>query len=574
MRPSETERHVRKRGLWLAAAVLAVAALAVTACAAPAQHAVTARVVGPQESNGQPAWWSYNRPAEYHQVVQQIQVPVSGGTKVSCQLSLPGTSDTTVASGRFPGILENYYVYASLVESNGSAQGTLDSDAAITPYFAEHGYAVLDCELRGTGASGGVYPGCCERGPEPQDGADLIEWMARQPWSTGHIGMDGTSYGALSTLTTAALHPAHLDAIAPEQPPDNLYFDFAYPGGIQSTTDLGWPALVQSTSGNRVSAASIQQTWDSNPNFDSYWQSLDFTSTYAKDDTPTLLLAAGPNDQYFRRSLPDLYPIFAPKQNTWIITGPWLHGEWQDVGGDETQNVPLGALLDWFDYWLMNKPGSSLPPQSQKLVAYQGPAGVGAGWQTLDDWPPSDVRQQTLYLGANSTMTTQPGAAGQQDYVSSAATLTTTSLPHQYVQFLSAPLSNGTALAGQVKVQLQASLDDTDGNFYAQLYDVAPDGTATYVQDGQLKASHRTSFSRSTPVTPGAVNTYSFDLSPIDYLFQAGHRIEIRFSGGGSDYLEPADTRPVTTTLHLGGSGTFVRLPVRSAGCASTSFSC
>ena len=565
---------MRKRRLGLPVAALAGAALVVTACAAPGQHAALSSVAGPQELNGQPAWWSYNRPADYHQVVEQIKVPLRDGTKLACQLSLPGTSATTVAPGRFPGIIENYYVYASMVEDNGQAQQTLDSGSAITPYFAQHGYAVLDCEMRGTGTSGGQYPGCCERGPEPEDGADLVEWMARQSWSTGRIGMDGVSYGALATLTTAALHPAHLDAIVPQQPPDSLYYDFAYPGGIQSTTDLEWPEDVQSTSGGRVSAAKIEQTWDSHPNFDSYWQSLDFRSTYAKVDTPTLLLVAGPNDQFFRRSLPELYPIFAQKKNAWLITGPWLHGQWQDLGGVETQNVPLGALLDWFDHWLMRKPGSSLPPRSQKLVAYQGPAGIGAGWQTLDDWPPSDVRPQTLYLNANSTMTARPGAAGQQGYVSSDATLTTTSLPHQYVQFLSAPLSNDTVLAGQVQVQLEASLNDTKGNFYAQLYDVAPDGTASYVQDGQLSASHRTSFSTSTPVTPGHVYTYSFSLSPIDYLFQRGHKIEIRFSGGGSDYLQPADTRPVTTTLHLGGSGTFVRLPVRSAGCASTSFSC
>ena len=69
--------------------------------------------------------------------------------------------------------------------------------------FVEAGFAVLRLDLRGTGSSGGVitdeYPDV-----ERADLRTTIEWLAAQPWSTGRVGMFGTSYSGFNSLQMAA----------------------------------------------------------------------------------------------------------------------------------------------------------------------------------------------------------------------------------------------------------------------------------------------------------------------------------------------------------------------------------
>jgi uncharacterized protein len=76
-----------------------------------------------------------------------------------------------------------------------------DATASYRPEYerlcGEYGYAVARVDLRGTGSSEGVatdeYPAS-----EQADLCQLIGWLAGQPWSTGSIGMYGTSYQAFA----------------------------------------------------------------------------------------------------------------------------------------------------------------------------------------------------------------------------------------------------------------------------------------------------------------------------------------------------------------------------------------
>src|SRR3712207_9045534 len=68
-------------------------------------------------------------------------------------------------------------------------------------------------DLRGTGFSGGCidYLG-------PRDGADLkhvIEWLGRQPWSNGRVGLTGVSYVGSTPILAAAQKPHALKTIVP-----------------------------------------------------------------------------------------------------------------------------------------------------------------------------------------------------------------------------------------------------------------------------------------------------------------------------------------------------------------------
>jgi hypothetical protein len=83
------------------------------------------------------------------------------------------------------------------------------------------------------------------------------------------------------------------------------------------------------------------------------------------------------------------------------------------------------------------------------------------------------------------------------------------------------------------------------------------------VNDGFLRASHRTSHVTPTPVTAGTLTTFAVGIRADHYRFAAGHRIAVRLSGGAADTLTPNPT-PVDVAVATGQAGSTLRLPVIS----------
>src|SRR5450755_4228150 len=67
---------------------------------------------------------------------------------------------------------------------------------------------------------------------DAQDYAELIEWCAHQPWSTGAIGLCGVSYLAMSQWRVAALRPPALKAIIPWEGVTDMLRELAYQDGV------------------------------------------------------------------------------------------------------------------------------------------------------------------------------------------------------------------------------------------------------------------------------------------------------------------------------------------------------
>ena len=105
--------------------------------------------------------------------------------------------------------------------------------------YVEHGFAVLRLDLRGTGSSGGVmtdeYPDV-----ERRDLRSAIDWLAEQPWSTGRVGMFGTSYSGFNALQMAAEGgPTALGAVVAMYATDDRYTDDVHwCGGVLRAIDL------------------------------------------------------------------------------------------------------------------------------------------------------------------------------------------------------------------------------------------------------------------------------------------------------------------------------------------------
>ncbi len=99
-------------------------------------------------------------------------------------------------------------------------------------FFVARGYAWIDVDVRGSGASTGVW-----HSPwsplEVEDGREILDWIAAQPWSNGKVGTTGNSYdGTAAELMATLGHPALL-ACAPRCSLYDVYTDIAYPGGLR-----------------------------------------------------------------------------------------------------------------------------------------------------------------------------------------------------------------------------------------------------------------------------------------------------------------------------------------------------
>ncbi len=101
----------------------------------------------------------------------------------------------------------------------------------IKPFFTQHGYAIVNVDVRGTGASFGVW-----RFPwDPvtiHDASELLDWIIAQPWSDGNVAGIGVSYtGTTAELLMATRHPAVKAVICMYNHPDS-FVDISFPGGI------------------------------------------------------------------------------------------------------------------------------------------------------------------------------------------------------------------------------------------------------------------------------------------------------------------------------------------------------
>src|SRR5690349_5037833 len=96
--------------------------------------------------------------------------------------------------------------------------------------YVDHGYARVNTDVRGSGKSGGALCLLCSR--EQRDVYDVVEWVARQPWSNGHVALYGYSYSAITSLLGAALQPPHLTTVVVGHPPTDPYRDVVWHNGL------------------------------------------------------------------------------------------------------------------------------------------------------------------------------------------------------------------------------------------------------------------------------------------------------------------------------------------------------
>lgn len=289
-------------------------------------------------------------------------------------------------------------------------------------FFALHGYAFVQAYVRGRGRSGSVKSD--NLGAQVgRDGYDLVEWIARQPWSNGQVVMYGGSYVGMTQWRTATQHPPHLAAIAP--------YVSIYPGwDVPNTNGIpqSWTAVILAYTSGRALNASVF----SNPGYwlgkflehyaaqrpfteldralgiaalDDWWvldergqrvplmtqwldhvgdQAFNLAAEPRSDDYANMgfpvLTATGffDDDQpgalrYYRNHVTHAPAAVAARH--YLVIGPWDHSGTQEPGKEiEGLAIPEAAVLDmkklhweWYEWALGRAP---LPTFFKDRVAY------------------------------------------------------------------------------------------------------------------------------------------------------------------------------------------------------------
>ncbi|MFN8395398.1 MAG: CocE/NonD family hydrolase [Bacteroidia bacterium] len=111
------------------------------------------------------------------------------------------------------------------------SNGLLGNEGKLVREMVLSGYALVNVDCRGSGASFGTWPYPWSAA-EVEDGRAILDWIMAQPWSNGRVGVVGISYtGTAAEFATGLGHPA-IQAAMPMFSLYDVYEDIALPGGI------------------------------------------------------------------------------------------------------------------------------------------------------------------------------------------------------------------------------------------------------------------------------------------------------------------------------------------------------
>jgi putative CocE/NonD family hydrolase len=510
------------RRLWSVVVTAGLVGAGVVAVAAPAPAASPSACTS--------RWTAYSRPAT-HTVVshKDVHIPMSDGVNLVADVNMPNASPGT----RFP-------VIVSQTPYTKTAVGN-------EPFFVQRGYVQVVVEVRGTGTSEGQWHGFDAR--EQRDGYEILQWVMRQPWSDGRIGLYGPSYLAINQFFTAAQHPRGLKAIFPIVPMSDPYRDIIFEGGqtnvafipawlglvtglslAPGSNTAGDPAMgVPAIAAHAQSAADYQAGTLANAvsggdiTYDSaYWRSRAPIEAANKVDVPTFI--TGGLHDLFQRGEPMLYERLRSRGvTTKLLMGPWGHLDGSAGKGLPSNGVPAltDIALRWFDQYVRGKRvgAECLPNVTQFLIGH-------GSYQVQPDWPAPNMTPRMEFLHPEKALAPLlPGVNGGTDllpqntangacsrstnqWLMGAIDATPCNTDNRLTEageltYSTSPVSRDTRLTGPVAARIWATTTAREAVLAARLTDVAPDGTSTELSTGLISASHRAVDRRRSRIVDG-----------------------------------------------------------------------
>ncbi len=401
------------------------------------------------------ATWSTAADGPYDVAFEHnVMVPMRDGVRLATDVYLPARDGKPVAE-RLPTILMRL-PYSKGQGDKGHSDGR---------YFARHGYAVVFQDTRGRYDSEGAWHMLVDDGP---DGFDTAEWIAKQSWSNGKIGMIGTSYVGGTQHALAMSGSPHLTTVIPVDAMSNLGYASMRNGGAfelrfwnwimlnagrgsRHARDPGTAAVLQEMAAERLEyldrlplragttplkLAPEYEEWLiealGHGINDDFWRQnniVDYPEQYK--DIPVYLVG-GWYDSWASNTTANFVALTrAIRGPVYLIMGPWIHGaQGQSAHGQVNFGAaaaiadPLAWRCEWYDHWLKgidNSVGKAEPFRTKVRIFVMGSGDGGKDekgrlqhggfWRDENEWPLARAVATDYYLSPGGGLGTQPPAA-------------------------------------------------------------------------------------------------------------------------------------------------------------------
>lgn len=453
--------------------------------------------------------------------------------------------------------------------------------------LAEAGFVVVVNHCRGRYDSDGTF---LPYKHEALDGFDVVEWITKQPWSDGQVGLMGASYSGIAAWQLAVKNNQHVKSMFVVVAPGDLYRDIVYPGGAFSlATNCWWYSLVDRRTNqdwqiNNWEAAlkhmpvysideklgrkfPVMRDMLEHPFYGQYWR--DFYSMDGLYDSVKIpvYIVGGWNDSFVRGTLDTFSGVkqAAGKKSGEVqaIVGPWDHlgcltglgtvfGD-IDYGVDSAVDVS-GLAVGWFNRWLKGKVPETW--QGQDLKYFQ----TGSNkWKQTSKWPPPETVEHKFYLhssghantvSGDGLLTEQmpeaepddkfqyspanpiPSIASKHILLSSAVkNIAAIESRPDLLVYTSEALTSDLAVEGNPRIVLDISTDAPDTDFNAWLTEVTPDRKSLSLLNGAVRCSSYLQPDVGTlPIKPSQRYEVVIELGSLAHVFKTGNRLRIDLS--------------------------------------------
>ena len=501
--------------------------------------------------------------------LQETWIPLPDGVRLAADLFVPKGGEE---GERFPVLLE--YLPYRKAEYRGR-------NYALYSYFVRRGYIVAFVDIRGTGNSEGRLIAYEYTDLENDDGEVVIDWLSKQDFSNGNVGMFGVSWGGFNSIHLAMRNPPALKAIIAVDATDDLYQDDVhFMDGIihvdswEMSQDLdnarpGAPdyAIDEAYFRDRFDTQPWMMTYKRQQRYGPFWERTTLKERYDSIRVPTFVIG-GWYDGY-RDSVPRMLEhLEAPVK---AMIGPWSHGFPHDAS-PKPQLEWRHEAVRWYDYWLKGRNTGILDePRFAVFIRRWHPPGpvleeVDGQWRWEEGWPIERIRERTLYPQSNHSLANNAPKRDthQLRYVASVGVeaggpvMWWGDAAHDQrptdafsLVYDTEPLDEDVEILGFPHAILQVSADAPHANWFVRLSDVAPDGTVTQVAGAGFNGAHRESAKNPQPLEPGEAFELEIEMHFTSWIFPKGHRMRFAVNNAQWPMFWPTPY-PMTTTLRLG----------------------
>ncbi len=469
---------------------------------------------------------------------QNVYVPMRDDIQLALDIYRPEKA------GRYPVLLSMSPYMKEVQQMSPQLVHTIEAGA--TDFFVPRGYIHAIAQARGSGFSQGRYNFFDIK--EQQDGYDLVEWLARQPWSNGSVAMIGDSYFAMIQYLVAAQKPPHLRCIVPYDGMTDIYRGMCYQGGLfRRGFFSGWAAdvfcqcLWPGPMEGKLPPANFIIDVASRPNDGPYYWMRSAWSKMEDIEVPILNIVVQHGAQHSLGQLKSYPMIKAPKK---LLIVPPTKG----ANVLFRHNKPLNEqILRWLDYWLkgintgiMNDPEVAIFDTGTRE------------WRYENEYPLKRTKWTKFYL---RTQPSKPATKKPNGFLALEAPKNDKSDSYKIPDFpdrahagppvlvyITPPMKEDMKVWGPLSAVLYGSTTTKHDTLWAvKLYDIAPYGKETLLSEAHLKASYREIKHRKSkpaqpfhpyrkPVLPekNRIYEYQIEMRPIFHTFKTGHRIAVR----------------------------------------------